>query len=115
MEIELMDFISESLIQIIEGVISAQEYARKSEAHNALKVNTTHPGITQPFGLASSATSIIDFDVAVTASERAGTESKVGVLVTVLGAAVQGRSDVISSSISRIKFAIPLQLPPQQG
>jgi len=61
----------------------------------------------------SSSISIIEFDVAVTASESAETSGKVGVLVAVLGAAVQGRSDVISSSISRIKFVIPVSLPPQ--
>jgi|GEM_PF-4963321 hypothetical protein len=63
--------------------------------------------------MSSSSTSIIEFDVAVTASESAETNGKVGVLVAVLGAAVQDRSDIFSSTISRIKFVIPVMLPPQ--
>jgi hypothetical protein len=113
MEIELKDFVSETLRQIIEGVVTAQDFARERGAYVAPSILSDHPGIAHTGGLNYANTSIVDFDAAVSASETGEEKGKVGVLIAVLGATVQGRSDVSSSTFSRIKFAIPVTLPTQ--
>jgi hypothetical protein len=45
MEIELKDFISESLKQIIEGVKTAETFAKANGAQIAPTISSTHPGI----------------------------------------------------------------------
>jgi hypothetical protein len=45
MEIELKDFISESLTQIIEGIKTAEVFAKANGAQIAPPVTSTHPGI----------------------------------------------------------------------
>ena len=94
MEIELKDFISETLNQIIEGVKTSQAFAKANGALIAPSVSTTHSGIAQLSGVPypKSATSIVEFDVAVTASKTSEDSGKVGVLVAVLGASGQSRN-----------------------
>ena len=112
MGIELKDFIAETLTQIIEGVRTSQSLA-KDDKTRAEIIPTSLPARadSQIVGASNVYINLIEFDIAVTATEGAKTDSKVGVLVTVIGAAVQGQTDVSSSTVSRIKFTLPVKLP----
>jgi malic enzyme len=97
---DLETFICETLRQIVKGVKTAQLH----EDCKGADINpeyTTGPEVKQ-----------IDFDVALTVTE--GTEKlgkgNIGV-ASVLGIGGQASLTSASSSVSRIKFNIPLVLP----
>ena len=53
----------------------------------------------------------IEFDVAVEASREKGSRGGLGVFVAAASAGLFGRSSQKASSISRVKFCVPLSLP----
>jgi hypothetical protein len=53
----------------------------------------------------------IEFDVAVTATEGTETKGGIGIMVGSIGLGAQGKSDRENTSVSRIRFRIPLVLP----
>ena len=93
---DIKEFISQTLKQIIDGVKDAQEHA---EGKNAVVV--PYYGDRQK----------IDFDVAVTVVEGKETGGKAGISVWSIGAGVTGKTESSSSTVSRIKFEIPVELP----
>lgn len=115
--LQLEDFITETIKQIINGTVSAQKHASEHNAGVApgkMQFRSTEGGQlwNQKDGTPIQQ---VDFDVAVTTTE--GTEAKggAGIFVGSFGVGAQGKSDYESSSISRIRFKIPLQLPSQPG
>jgi len=111
----LQAFISETLKEIIAGVKEAQEYAASQNA----KVNPSarHIGGAKSPVLVDDSTlehlQNVEFDVAVTSTEGSTTEAGAGIFVAAIGMGAKGKSDTSSSSISRIKFSVPLGLPTQ--
>jgi hypothetical protein len=114
---ELKDFVSQTLTQILDGIKKSQEYAKEKKA----AINPSSPSI---FG--SKATSYlrgdnggmiqyIDFDVAVTAVEGSETKGGIGIFVGSVGIGTQGKSDSSNTSVSRIKFSIPIAFPTQDN
>src|SRR5260370_33921195 len=94
---ELKDFVSRTITDIIEGVREAQA-AAGSDAY-------VNPGIGRE---------IVEFDVALTVTEAA--EKKGGGGITVAGflkAEGGGGSSSSNSSISRVKFSVAVKLPTQ--
>ena len=56
----------------------------------------------------------VHFDVAVSTSEGTETKGGIGVVVGPVGSVgSQDQSDVASSSMSRIRFSVPVKLPVQ--
>jgi hypothetical protein len=99
---ELQDFIDETLKQIISGVRSAQESAIELGA----KINPRGGSVVEMRS--------VHFDIAVNTSEGAVTKGGIGVVVGPVGSVgSQDQSDVASSSMSRIKFSVPVKLPVQ--
>ena len=110
---ELKDFVAETLKQIIDGVSIAQ-------THGATKGARVNPGslafrTDQGMQIYDNETGqipqIIEFDVAVTTTEGTQTKGGVGIFVGPVGLGSQGQSDAGRSSISHIKFSIPVLLP----
>jgi hypothetical protein len=54
---------------------------------------------------------MVEFDVAVRATEGKETKGGIGVVAGVIGLGSSGKSDSSSGSESRIKFSIPVLLP----
>jgi len=102
---KLQEFISETLKQIITGVKEAQEYA------NSLGGIINPPKKGPGSNFIDSAENVA-FDVAVTSTEGSETKGGVGVFVAAFGLGAQGKTDMSSSSISRIKFSVSVFLPP---
>lgn len=116
--IKLEDFVAETLKQIIMGVKAAQEYA----AENGAKVSPANLCLSHcaqgDVRLMEENTcriaQEIDFDIAVTTTEGTETKGGVGIFVGPVALGTQGKSDAQNSSISRIKFQVPILLPNQQ-
>jgi len=98
---KLEDFISETLNQIVAGVKTAQEHTKGTGA----KINPSH-------GRPSTNPQPVDFDVAVTTTEGTNKKGGLGVFVYGIGIGAQGAKDISNQSISRIRFQVPVQLPP---
>lgn len=110
---ELKDFVRETLVQIAEGVSEAQKALVDSDAE-------VNPSVSRRFDVKSSnygdSTSgkpifLVDFDVAVTATEGTQTKGGIGVVAGVLALGSQGQSSAANSSVSHIKFMVPMALP----
>lgn len=111
----LKEFISETLSQIIEGVKDAQEKAK----NHGSKVNPyiwknpenlSRHNFTEASG--GEIMQIIDFDVALTATQKKGTKGGIGIFAGGLGIGSQGQSNSDNTSVSRVKFKVPITLPP---
>ena len=115
---KLKDFVSESLIQIVEGVVEAQH---AMEGKNAFihpsgifsHHRDTNTLVTDLSERDRKFIQNIEFDVAVTAIEGDETKGGIGVVAAVLNAGVQHTMDNQVSTISRIKFTVPIILPEQ--
>jgi hypothetical protein len=109
---KLDDFVSETLKQIIKGVVSAQEFGNTQNA----KVNP----ITARFNSATEGRTYcqetgvplqgVTFDVAVTVAEE-HTSAGEGGSVGSISVSPAGSNSTQNSSISRIKFEVPVLLP----
>ena len=109
---QLRDFIAESLKQIIDGINEAKIHAEA----NGARVNPVlqWPGRDSGFrteGNSGAPVEPIEFDVAVTVTEGTQTKGGIGVFTGIVGMGSQGQSDSMNSSISRIKFMVPVVLP----
>lgn len=111
----LKDFVAESLEQIVRGVIQAQEALKDTRARvNPLMLKTTnHSSIGEASEEGGQPVYLVEFDVAITAEEGTGTKGGIGIAVGMLGLGSQSRSESKSGQESRIKFKVPLLLPPQ--
>jgi hypothetical protein len=110
---DLKEFVAETLTQIIDGVKEAQ---RRTEAVEGTSVN---PHLSAPPELArygilnagGNVAQVIQFDVALTAMEGTGTKGGIGVVAGVFNLGSAGQSQTENSSVSRVKFSVPLALP----
>ena len=114
MGMKLEDFISETLIQIINGIKTAQKYADSNDA----KVNPKNISITGKENLRlwdggynGLPVEEIKFDVAVSTTQGSVTKGGIGIFVGGIGVGTQGQSDSSNLSVSRIRFSVPVRLP----
>jgi hypothetical protein len=115
---QLKDFISQTLIEIVHGVKQAQATVSK------------HGGAINPsFWRMESTKSIIgytgkpdsneqpvfsvEFDVAISSEETSGSKGGFGIIVAVFGGGAQSEQQSTSSNQNRIKFVVPILLPEQ--
>jgi hypothetical protein len=54
---------------------------------------------------------VVDFEVSVMVEESKGSEGRLGVISSIVGAGIAGRSSNELSHSSKLKFRIPVQLP----
>ena len=115
---ELKEFVSEALIQIVVGVQEAQGELLQSNAEISPRYSNRQQGMLEKHKiLFSSKGNIIqhvDFDVAVTASEGTGTKAGVGVIAGAFNLGTSGQSNQENQTVSRIKFSVPVTLPTNQ-
>jgi hypothetical protein len=113
---KLEDFVSETLQEIIRGVLGAQEFAANHGGEVVPPDVFYQGGATSErywdqkddFPVAS-----IEFNVAVTAAEESSAKGGAGVFVGPFGVGTQGTLDSANQSVSRIKFTVPMKLPKQ--
>ena len=110
---DLKEFVSQTLMQIIEGVSETQSQAKEFEAEVNPHLNSTHSEMgKQGFLWAGGrAAQIVQFDVALTVVEGKGTKGGIGVFAGAINLGSAGQSQSESSSVSRVKFCVPVVLP----
>jgi len=103
---ELRTFVKKALLDIIGAVKDVQA---ETEAGTVVPggVNKNYESVKHGV----SEIQAVDFEVSVTAEESKGSEGKLGVISSVVGAGVAGKSSNDTSQSSKLKFRIPLQLP----
>jgi hypothetical protein len=114
---DLKDFISGTLSQLIDGVIDAQNKVQsvgRSGGRVNPHVRTPHPDASI-YGVTNDKLPVIfvDFDVSLVAQEGTGTKGGIGVVTGFLALGSQGESKEQVQTSRKIKFRIPVALPLQ--
>ena len=113
--VQLKDFVSETLRQIVEGVREAQKQLPKE----GIAPEPFQPGgvDAQKLGgyIAAASGGLrliqpVEFDVAVTVTEGSKTAGGIGVAVGLFNLGSGGQSTNETASVSRIRFKVPLGL-----
>ncbi len=108
---DLKQFVSISLQQIVAGVAEAQK------ADHGGEVNPTiwRTGDAGKLKIVESNTGnwihMVDFDIAVTVGESTGTQGGIGLVVGPVALGSRGQSNAETSSVSRIRFQVPVSWP----
>ncbi|MBH0048447.1 hypothetical protein [Pseudoalteromonas sp. NZS11_1] len=115
---DLKEFISESIVEIVEGIVDAQS---RIKSDDALIVPSVHNVFTQSksggtnlaigWDKKGNLINSVEFDVAVTSSEGTETKGGIGVVAGIVALGSQGKSLENNQSISRLKFRIPISFP----
>lgn len=58
--------------------------------------------------------SLLEFDIALTVSQATETKGGIAVVVGFLGLGSQGKTEKTNDSLSRVKFSVPIVLPPNE-
>lgn len=114
----LKDFVSESIVEIVEGLVDAQSRIESNDAKVVPDVKNVFTqsqtgGTNLAIGWDKQGNLIhsIEFDIAVTANEGTETKGGIGVVAGVFALGSQGKSQESNQSISRLKFRVPISFP----
>lgn len=94
----LDDFIAQTLLAVVQGVKGAGEGAENLGG----RINPYH---------SESAVQLVVFDVSITTSEASGVKGGAGIFVGPVAIGTKASVDESSSSVGRVQFTIPVQLP----
>lgn len=109
---ELRDFVAETIKQVIDGVVTAQQYAAEKNCvvNPQLGFHTQNETLMIDRATSQPVQSI-SFDVAVTAAEGSKTQGGIAVFAGAFGLASKGQSDRSNETVNRIQFSVPVSLP----
>lgn len=112
---ELKEFVARTLTDIIEGIQLARENIKPLSQHTRASIapSSGYVGATTIHSSAGGTklVEIVEFDVAVTASEGSEIGGKAGVFAYVINVGSEGKKGSSTEAISRVKFSIPITLP----
>lgn len=112
---DLKDFVSQTLVSIIEGVKEAQEHAKENDSFvnpGGLMRNTSNVGDNSLWdNRTNNYAQQVTFDVAVSAEDSSTGGAKVKVLAGIIGGDVGGEKGNKNSVASRVQFTVPVLLP----
>ena len=100
----LDEFVKQTLTSLVQGVQSAQE----SVAALGGKVNPYRAG-------SGGSIQVVEFDVEVSTGEATATKGGIGVFVGAVGVGSQGQSQENQTSVGRVRFKVPVELPSGDG
>lgn len=110
---ELKQFITETLVQIADGIVDAQNQLKARGTEAIINTNMTKTDVGHLVtGGRRRPVEFVEFDVAILANE--GTETKAGIGLTVaslLSLDAGGKSNQTAGRESRIKFKVPMSYP----
>ncbi len=115
---ELKDFLSRALVEIVEGVTAAQTQLGESGVHINPRLSTGQGTLESKGKLVSNFGRLVqmaEFDVAVTVNEATGTKGGIGIVGGFINLGSQGQSAESTTALSRIKFTVPISLPEVQN
>jgi hypothetical protein len=118
---ELQYFLSETLKQIIKGIQDAQEFVDKEgrgakvNPRGITALNRDESGQKQPHDIHTKLPiERVEFDVAITASDSVEKSGGGGLRVWALNVGGQAGTSSENTTISRIRFGVPIVLPDPQ-
>jgi hypothetical protein len=113
-EIELQEFVRDTLVQIIHGVDQAKKEI-KDTTNNAeiapVGLSFTHGQESRTFKSGKGFVHEVEFDVAITKSETKDKKAELSVISGIVGAGFNFGKGGQSHSLSRIKFSVPILFP----
>jgi hypothetical protein len=109
---QLQDFVSGALLQILNGIRDAQVQGAALEA--VVSPDRIY-GHTQGLRIINDERPIheVAFDVAVTSEEGKSKKGGIGIVVASVALGTQGQADSKNTSVSRISFSVPVVYPVQ--
>lgn len=111
----LREFVGQTLSEIVQGVSDAQVSLGDLGKGICPPIFTTAsmPELMKKhlFTGGDKLVQLVEFDVAVTVEKGTDTKGGIGVFVGSIGLGTQGASSASNSSISHIKFTVPISLP----
>ena len=107
--ITIEDFVSDVLIGIVKGAEKASREIKNigGRINPEVDGNTKEPVSSDRGDLVCRA----EFDIALTVSGKEGSDVKVGVFSGFFGGGVGAEAEKQTSTVSRVKFAVPYSLP----
>ncbi len=103
---ELEQFISKALLQILQGIKSAQDELRDNDNYKGV-INPKW-GSEQDY---SNYVSEVGFDIAITASEQSSDGGKGGIKLAVVEVSGGRENSSERSSVNRVSFRLPVAFP----
>lgn len=106
---ELKEFVSQSLIQIMEGVRDAQEKAKEFNA----RVNPFTDVRTDAFAIEYTFkdTQHVEFEVCVTSEDKKGAAGGLSVLFGAISVSGKVEDTASKIALNRLKFSVPVIYP----
>lgn len=115
---ELKEFISETFIEIFEGIRKSQEYAKENGGYIAPAHIVSNSGATSIGEVGKryvrTPALMIDFEVSLTEMESSGNRKSLGVSFSGIGAEIGKNKGGENTSSTKIKFSIPVIYPSQK-
>ena len=110
---DLQQFVAETLTQIVKGVRESQSIAKQSgaEVDPHLSMSVEHAEKQGLLIASGKYAQLVQFDMALTVKAGTGTKGGIGVFVGPVTLGSSAQSNAENSSVSRIKFVVPLTLP----
>lgn len=110
---ELKDFVSQSILQIVDGIKLAQE-ENKTDARinpSGLRLGSKVEQENLYDFEHNTLLTKVEFDILVSAEESKGTKGGISILVGTVSLGTQGQSGKKDQSVNRLKFSVPVSLP----
>jgi hypothetical protein len=104
-------FVSESLKAIYEAVKISQEKSGVPVSRATFRSDQPVPPGFVLGPVSTELMPVIEFDIAVTVDTEADLSAGIGGALTVVGVGVKGKLKATESTVSRIRFSIPVNLP----
>jgi len=112
---DLKEFVSETLVSIVEGVKEAQDRTQELDSFvnpGGLMRNVQNVADNQVWdNRTNNFAQQVTFDVAVTAEDSSKGGAKIKVLSGILGGDIGGEKGNKNSIASRVQFTVPVLLP----
>jgi len=114
---ELQEFISQTLLQIVNAVEDTQEELSSRSLSRVIPLMHSYSEKLDAkiIGIAANEESpviLVDFDIAVVASKGSGKKGGISILSAAIGVQAEAKSS--NTNESRVKFAIPITFPWQK-
>lgn len=109
---DLKNFVSETLQQIMSGVAEAQLQSEQGEVNPDIS-----RAVSKEWAKSRTGRRVhnVNFDVAVTVGQSSETKGGIGLVVGPVLLGSKGQSNAENSSVSRIKFEVPITYPVKQA
>lgn len=109
---ELNEFVKSVIVNIYDGISDAKKVTGKSVLPSGGIVSDGIPYVKNAPGPSANAIMIsnLEFEVSLTDGVKDGTHGGIGVLLGALTIGAKGDSETQQTSLSKIKFNIPIEL-----